>query len=221
MKCKICNTQTINFEDTALKKSFSRCPCCEFIFLDKKFHISLEDEKKQYNYHNNSFEDSGYVKMLENFLDYFWKETKPKTALDFGSGPGPVLYEIMRQRGVKTECYDKFYQTKKVYIDKRYDLITSTEVFEHLDNPKEVLKLLASHLSPNGVIAIMTLFHTNKQEDFLKWWYRRDPTHIGFFTPKSVEIMAEKYGLKVLKHDNKRIITLAFQKPYKSPNTHL
>lgn len=131
------------------------------------------------------------------------------------------MYEIMRQRGVKTECYDKFYQTKKVYIDKRYDLITSTEVFEHLDNPKEVLKLLASHLSPNGVIAIMTLFHTNKQEDFLKWWYRRDPTHIGFFTPKSVEIMAEKYGLKVLKHDNKRIITLAFQKPYKSPNTHL
>lgn len=209
MKCKICHTQTVSFEDTQQKKAYLHCLACELIFLDKNFYVNLEDEKKQYGHHNNSFEESGYVEMFERFLDYFWEELNPKTALDFGCGPGPVLCEIMKKRGAATECYDKFYQTKEVYKNKKYDLITSTEVFEHLANPKETLEHLANHLAPNGVIAIMTLFHTNKQDEFLKWWYRRDPTHITFFTPKSIEVMAKKCGLRVIKHDSKRVVVLA------------
>ncbi len=146
--------------------------------------------------------------MFEDFLDYFWNNIEPKSVLDFGSGSKPVLCKLIEQRGAKVDYYDKFYQTNKVYKNKKYDLITSTEVFEHLENPKNILSLLARHLTPNGTIALMTLFHTNNEDDFLKWWYRRDPTHITFFTPKSITILAKKCGLKVLKHDRKRVIIL-------------
>jgi len=208
MKCHICNTLVGSFEDIQLNKIFFHCPSCELIFLDKKFYVSKNDEKNQYDQHNNSLENEGYVNMFDDFLDFTLKGLHVKSVLDFGSGPTPVLAELLKRRGLHVEHFDKFYQPKKVYKNKKYDLITSTEVFEHLENPKEILNLLSNHLNPNGIISIMTLFHTNKQEDFLKWWYRRDPTHITFFTPKTIEIMAKKCGLKLLKHNTKRVIAL-------------
>ncbi len=208
MKCIICNTQTVSFEDIELKKRFYHCASCESIFLDKKFYVSLNDEKNQYNHHNNSLENDGYVKMFDDFLDFTLNNIYVKSALDFGSGPTPVLAELLKRRGLHVEYFDKFYQPKEIYKDKKYDLITSTEVFEHLENPKKILNLLSSHLNPNGVMSLMTLFHSNNQDSFLKWWYRRDPTHITFFTPKTIEIMAKECNLKVLKHDSKRVITL-------------
>jgi len=206
MKCKICSNEVGSFKDNELKKIFYYCQNCESIFLDSSFYVDNIDEKKQYDHHNNSLENKGYIKMFENFLDYFWSGSK--NVLDFGSGPTPVLATLMKKRTLHVDHFDKFYQIKKVYKNKRYDLITSTEVFEHLKNPKEILTLLKNHLAPNGTIAIMTLFHTNNQDDFLKWWYRRDPTHIVFFTPKTFEVLAKKCGLTVLKHDNKRVVIL-------------
>lgn len=208
MECKICNKTTTIINDIELKKNFFYCKHCELIFLDKNFYVSRENEKKQYNQHNNSLENEGYVKMFTEYLNFTLKNQNIKTVLDFGSGPTPVLAELLKRRNLHVDCYDKFYQPKKIYEDKTYDLITSTEVFEHLENPQEILHMLSEHLNVNGIISLMTLFHTNKQEDFLKWWYRRDPTHITFFTPKSIEFMANKCGLKVLKTDYRRIIIL-------------
>jgi len=208
MKCKICNTSIEAFEDTQLKKTFFYCLACELIFLDKKFYVNEDNEKNQYDNHNNSLENEGYVKMFNDFLDFTLEDLHVKSALDFGSGPTPVLAELLKRRGFDVEHFDKFYQPEKIYENKKYDLITSTEVFEHLENPKEILELLSNHLNPDGIISIMTLFHTNKQEDFLKWWYRRDPTHIIFFTPKTIETMAKECGLELLKHDGKRVIVL-------------
>lgn len=210
MKCKICNQKVNRFEDNQLQKEFYQCPHCELIFLDEKYLVSSKREKSQYDNHNNSLEDAGYVKMFEDFLDFFWEDIKENTkiSLDFGSGPGPVLNTLIQRRGVSCEIYDKFYQQDKIYEGKKYDLITSTEVFEHLDNPQEMLEFFKKHLHVKGHVALMTLFHTNKQEDFLKWWYRRDPTHITFFTPKTFEVLAVQCGFKVVKTDDKRIILL-------------
>jgi len=70
--------------------------------------------------------------------------------------------------------------------------------------------MLVEHINPNGYLALMTKFPPKDNQAFLNWWYRRDPTHISFFTPKSFEIMAEKVGLKVLKIVNENIVV--FQK---------
>ncbi len=208
MKCKICGSLVDKFEDKELKKFYYHCLECQLIFLDSGFQVSSESEKKQYDQHNNTLENEGYVKMFNDFLDFTLNGTSIKSVLDFGSGPSAVLVELLKRRALHVEHYDKFYQPKKVYENRQYDLITSTEVFEHLAEPKEVLKLLSKHLNKNGIISIMTLFHTNKKDAFLKWWYRRDPTHITFFTPKSIEVMAKDCGLKLLRDDGKRVIVL-------------
>jgi 2-polyprenyl-3-methyl-5-hydroxy-6-metoxy-1,4-benzoquinol methylase len=174
--------------------------------------IDNASEKKQYDQHNNSLESEGYVQMFEDFIElaivpYF---QNIQTSLDFGSGPGPVLCELLKRRGLEVDIYDLYYAPLKVYESKKYDLITSTEVFEHLSRPLEVLELLVEHLNDNAYLALMTKFPPADDKEFLAWWYRRDPTHISFFTPKSFEIMAEKVGLKVLRTINKNIVV--FQK---------
>ncbi|MCF6172329.1 MAG: class I SAM-dependent methyltransferase [Campylobacteraceae bacterium] len=212
MKCIICNNTTKTLKDEAQKKIYHCCPNCQAIMLDKSFLVDKNCENAQYDNHNNNFESLGYVKMFEDFLDYFWDDFEKydiQNGLDFGSGPGVVLAEILKNRNFQIDTYDKFYQPNKIYKNKNYNLITSTEVFEHLQNPIEILTLFKKHLKKDGIIAIMTLFHDNNQENFLKWWYRRDPTHILFYTPKTFEILASMCGLNILKHDNKRIITFS------------
>jgi len=208
MKCKICHTNTKILKNNSIKETYEICPHCEAISLQDKFIVTQQREKAQYENHNNSFESKGYVEMFEKFLDYFWQnlDKNATNALDFGSGPGPVLAQILENRSLHVDIYDKFYQPKKPYKNKKYDLITSTEVFEHLQDPLKILKLLKRHLEKGGQIAIMTLFHDNNEESFWKWWYRRDPTHILFYTPKTFEVMADMCGLKVIKCDDKRIV---------------
>ncbi|MDD2383344.1 MAG: class I SAM-dependent methyltransferase [Sulfurospirillaceae bacterium] len=210
MNCPICKHSATPFIHEALQKRFNYCTVCECIYLDKTFKLSEEKEKEKYDQHQNSLDNVGYVEMFENFLDFFWEELtcKPLVGLDFGSGPTPVLSELMQRRGATIDCYDKFYQPLPLYEHKQYDFITSTEVFEHLDNPYEALKLLTNLVKPDGIIALMTLFHDTNREHFLTWWYPRDLTHITFYTPKTLTILGTMCGLKVLKTDSKRILIL-------------
>ena len=209
MKCKICHFPTKLFEDQQLQKHYFYCSNCQCISLDARYYLSSEKEHSLYDNHHNSLENEGYVKMFEDFLDFFWDDlTGKKNVLDFGSGPTPVLSQLLAKRDVHVDYYDKFYQPIQCFENQTYDLITSTEVFEHLDEPMSVLKLLADHLNPNGIIALMTLFHNDDEAHFLKWWYRRDPTHITFYTPKTIEILAHNCGLEVIKTDGKRIAVL-------------
>jgi len=206
--CKICHSKTRVISDIKNSISYYRCDRCGFIYLDNSFIIDAVSEKKHYAKHNNSFECKGYVEMFEKFID---KAILPylstlKKALDFGCGHTPVLAELLKQKGLEVDIYDLYFFPKKVYESRFYDLITSTEVFEHLEDPKVILESLVKKLNSNGYIVLMTQFPPNSDEAFIKWWYRRDVTHISFFTPKSFEIMAEELGLKVLKIVDKNIV---------------
>ena len=185
---------------------YHRCQICGFVYLDDKHIIDCQKEKKHYEQHNNGFESLGYVKMFEDFIEEAIApfENNIQTALDFGCGRGPVLAELLRRRGMEVDQYDLYFYPEKVYETKKYDLIVSTEVFEHLQHPMEILELLSSHTLKDGYIMLMTKFPPSEDEVFLNWWYRRDVTHISFFTPQSFEIMAEKTGLKMIKtlHEN-------------------
>ena len=210
--CKICSCQTKILWDKKKDITYHRCVSCEFIFLDEGAIVDRVLEKKHYEKHNNSFECTGYVKMFEEFI---FKSISPllstlKTALDFGCGHTPVLAELLKKKGLEIDHYDFYFFPNEGYKKKRYDLITSTEVFEHLKEPKAVLKTLVNSLNDKGYIILMTQFPPSDDEEFLKWWYRRDITHISFFTPQSFEIMAEELGLKVLKILDKNIVV--FQK---------
>jgi len=207
-RCKICFAKTRAMRDEKKDYIYYRCLSCGFVYLDDKFIVDIDSEKSQYEMHQNSFESLGYVKMFEDFIDVAITpyEDSIESALEFGCGPGPVLAELLSRRGMEMDKYDIYFYPKKVYQGKQYDLITSTEVFEHLQKPMEILEILAKHTRDGGYIILMTKFPPSEDKEFLNWWYRRDVTHISFFTPKSFEVMAEKVGLEVLRIINDNIV---------------
>ncbi len=210
--CRICGQNTKKIVDIKKDITYYRCKSCGFIYLDNKNIIDSCSEKKHYEKHNNGFDSLGYVKMFEDFIDVAIEPyiKSIKTALDFGCGKGPVLAELLHRKGIEVDKYDIYFYPKEVYKGKKYDLITSTEVFEHIKEPIESLKLLSQYTNKNGYIILMTKFPPLNKDEFLNWWYRRDITHISFFTPKSFEIMAKKMDLKIVKTLNNNIVI--FQK---------
>lgn len=155
----------------------------------------------------------GYVGMFEAFLkagvDPFAGEAA--RALDFGCGPEPVLARLLERRGYAVDRTDLFFHPDEAYLNRRYDLITLTEVLEHLTDPLGTLRVLAQRLAPGGVLALMTLFHPDDPAKFADWWYRRDPTHVSFYTVETLGQVSGALGLKVLFSDAKKIIVLGVE----------
>lgn len=211
MKCRICGNDIKEIYDTKFDNHYMSCDNCDFIGIYPDDQITFEQERDEYDRHENCIENEGYVAYFKKFLDSaLIPYVSEGSGLDFGSGPEPVLTQVIHRDypGYEMDHYDLHYQPVKVFEGKSYDYILSTEVAEHLLDPLDVVGLLADHLKPGGILAMMTLFHHKDEEHFLQWWYRRDITHIGFFTPKTFEVMAELTGMEVIYTDGNRYITL-------------
>ena len=212
--CKICGSETEGFHHEKFGMIFHQCRGCSFIWKDSSVHVGPEEEFEIYETHNNSIHDEKYVRYLKDFVDaavipFIGGGGK---GLDFGSGPVPVLSTILeRDYGFSMDIFDKFYATEKVYSDKSYDLIISTEVVEHLDDPLKYFRLFKGLLEDDGVLAIMTLFHPEDRESFLDWFYIRDQSHISFYTPRTFEVISEKLGLDFIYTDNHRYSTFRYE----------
>ncbi|MTI80905.1 MAG: class I SAM-dependent methyltransferase [Firmicutes bacterium] len=195
--CWLCGSKSSPMPEVG-EKVYYHCPVCDLIFIDDKYILSPEEEMKRYTLHNNTPDNEGYVKFLSNFineaLEPFIKNCQ--TGLDFGCGPGPVLSDLITKLGgVKMDYYDPYFYSNIDFSNKRYDLITATEVLEHVRKPGEVLQFFKNHLSSGGTLAVMTLFHHNY--DFKIWWYKRDPTHICFYSPITFKWIAEHFSLHI------------------------
>jgi len=211
MQCPICNSiDLIPLDDG--KKTYRRCKNCNYIFLERFYILSPEEEKIRYSFHENDIENVGYVAMFERFFDKVLPTfDNVRTILDFGCGPGPVMAELLKRKGYELSLYDKYFYDDAHSLLKVHDCIISTEVVEHLVNPFDTLeRLVNDSLKPCGILALMTQFHPNDDERFLKWYYRLDETHIGFFSPATFAYIAQKLGLKILFIDGKD--TVVFQK---------
>ena len=209
--CPLCGTPSPSFTDLQLRCETHHCPNCELIFKNSTCFPTEAQELKKYGEHHNSIENQGYVAMFERFIDFTLAHCgRPvEKVLDFGSGPTPVLAELLRRRGFDVAVYDKHFAPQLPDGTARFDLITSTEVIEHIADPMEALSWMRSRLNPGGTLALMTQFHDNTESFYQKWWYRRDPTHLCFFTPKSFEIAAERLGMKCVVHDATKTVLLS------------
>ncbi|MFH5835045.1 class I SAM-dependent methyltransferase [Proteiniclasticum sp. C24MP] len=208
-RCKLCGSEAEVIHHPKIA-DYHYCSNCEFISKDDRHIVSKEEELKIYNKHNNSIEDPRYVEFFYKFLNdaVFPYTTGGNQGFDFGSGPSPVLAQILeRHHNYQMDIYDLFYSPEKVYIGKKYDLVTSTEVVEHLKDPIEHFELFANLLKPNGILAVMTLFHHNDSSHFLNWHYIRDWSHISFYTPKTMEYIASRVGLKIIHTNDIRYTT--------------
>lgn len=194
--CRLCKARTTLVHDSQLNIHYHLCNTCQYIFKDSSHALSSTEEKAVYDLHQNSFASKEYVKRFEDLIrDFILPFKTGGRALDFGSGPGPVLFELLRQSGFETLLYDPFFNPDRAYQNHTFDVITMTEVIEHLNEPVKVLKELVSLLNPGGILVVMTEFRPESLDKFLDWWYRRDYTHMGFFNETSLHLLLKRLNL--------------------------
>lgn len=205
--CRLCGRQrTKSFVTLRDEILYHRCLSCGYIGMDEAYILSPEDERRRYLLHENSPDNLGYVHWLKSFLTFALNKKVPDGAsiLDFGSGPQPVMAELMRDLGYTVSTEDSYFAPGRA--EGPFDLITAVEVFEHLLFPADVMKSLAERLLPGGKLCLCTEFLQEKTDFFDTWHYRSDPTHIGFFTVKALVEAGRKCGLEKSECDNRRYI---------------
>jgi len=209
LNCLICNKATISFTVKNTNITYYQCNFCEFICKSKEYYQDLNSQKKRYDLHQNHENDLGYIEYFQRFLRFFLPHIENiEFALDFGCGRTSLLAKLLKQKRISCDYYDPIYYPKNLKDGKTYDLIVSTEVFEHLHDPKEVFENLIHRLNMGGYLAIQTEFHSNNIESFNTWWYANDTTHIVFFTSKTFEVMCKLYGCSLILNNNKNIVLI-------------
>ena len=204
-KCSLCgnHTKTLKPQPPDRERGpYLHCHRCDLIFLPNDQILPPYEEKQRYMEHDNTHENEGYVQMFEDFISEtvlpFCQEGK---ALDFGCGPGPVLADLLKKRGFSVDIYDPFFFPNDRYRNETYDLVTTTEVFEHLRNPEQVLEELCCITKPGSILAVMTHLHQGPDE-FSEWWYHWDPTHITFYSSKTMMWITDNWPLDIIFSDN-------------------
>lgn len=193
--CPLCTSSDTQHYSQDKKRDYWQCRCCDLVFVAKAQQLDHESEKAVYEQHENNPEDAGYRKFLSRMSQPVIERVAPASqGLDFGCGPGPTLSLMFEEAGHSMAVYDPYFANNPDVLSKKYDFITSTEVFEHLSSPKKVLEQLFTILKPGGWLGLMTK-RVIDQEAFSRWHYKNDPTHITFFSDQTFNWIAERYGL--------------------------
>jgi len=206
--CPLCFGTSIHKYHKEKHQQHYLCDTCALVFVSKDCHLDNKKERDIYLLHENDLQNDGYVSMfrraLAKILPYI-DNNKNAKILDYGCGYEPVLQQILQMEGYKCDVYDTYFFANMP--NGPWDLIISTEVFEHFANPAQEIENIIKNLNPNGIIGIMTSL-LSAQIEFSKWYYMRDETHISFYSLKCFNWIAKRYGLKLLYCDNKNITVL-------------
>ncbi|MEV3843426.1 class I SAM-dependent methyltransferase [Aeromonas veronii] len=192
VSCPLCASHR-SYSLPVAGKHYHRCLACELVWLDEADHLDEAAEKAVYNGHDNRVDDPRYrTFLMRAFGEVLARVPLPASGLDFGCGPGPALVAMGREAGYDMVGYDKFYADFPELLTRQYDFITSTEVIEHIAEPRTVLAQLWDCLKPGGLLVLQTQ-RVLGDERFKNWRYRHDPTHIVFFAEASFQVLAASW----------------------------
>ena len=195
--CSLCQSDKTSHFHKEESRQFLICLNCEYVFVPKIYQLSEDEEKLRYDTHNNDPKDIRYRQFLSQLSEPLLKKISDNSfGLDFGSGPGPTLSLMLEDYGHKVALFDKFYANDKSVFNRKYDFISATEVIEHLSNPLTEISRLIKCLNDGGYLAVMTQILTSKI-NFSNWYYKNDPSHIGFFSKKTLSYLASNFDLEV------------------------
>ena len=189
---------------------YHRCPCCSYVWLDRARAPSAREEEARYRQHRNDPAERGYSTYLESFIE---RAVLPFAGLgarllDFGSGPVPALADLLAERGFRVSVYDPIFAPDRAALAGPFDLVAVHEVAEHLHRPYLEFHRLLRGLAPGGCLAVRTRFAPQEPGEFEGWWYREDPTHVGFFGSRSLAALADRLGMVVALDDGIELAVL-------------
>ena len=190
MICPVCLGSDTELSHLIEGKEYFKCNLCGVLFLSPKDRLDPYEEKDRYSQHKNDIYDPQYRKFLSALYRPLTQKLKPDMkGLDYGCGPGPALAEMFREDNYTIDIYDPYFFPDKSLLNKKYDFIACTEAAEHFYEPNKEFMRLDSLLEKGGWLGVMTNFY-NDSIDFEDWYYRKDPTHVVFYTEQTLEAIA-------------------------------
>jgi len=165
-----------------------------------------EEEKRRYEEHNNDVNDPKYQAFVSPITSGIFQEmTAEHSGLDFGSGTGPVVSKVLKDRGYNIREYDPFFASDPHSLKIRYDYIVCCEVIEHFHHPAVEFKQLHNLLNPGGPLYCMThLYHPGI--DFNKWYYKNDPTHVFIYQKETLQWIKKTFRFTSLEIHNRMVV---------------
>jgi len=227
VRCPICESDyTLHVQDvvgnrTGLYFYQSFCMDCQSFFHKSGFKEIDEQKKLDFEYLYND-RDNHRAIQSQLLLELITRLPGTKSALEIGHGVGFFLKACQDYNvdavgfEVNKWCHD--YAKKELGLDSRlgffddnhrgkYDLIAAIQVFEHLEKPRDLFKIMKSHLNKDGAIYLSVPFVERNQWRFL--WdadktenkHRADilannDVHITHFSVKGMKQMGLSMGAR-------------------------
>ncbi|MBI5640317.1 MAG: class I SAM-dependent methyltransferase [Nitrospirae bacterium] len=207
MRCRLCQSKDGLLAGCSVDdRAYFACKNCYLISADKKHFLGRDKEKERYLTHQNGIQYEGYVKFLHRAIDPALEFLKKEMlGLDYGCGHVPTLSKLLAMKGFKCEDYDPFFVGHK--LDKTFDFIFTTEVFEHFFYPDSEIKKIKALLKEKGLLVVMTERWRNLDQ-FSQWSYTRDLSHVSFFHSKTFGYICNNFGFSRIFDDDNRVIIL-------------
>lgn len=177
----------------------------------------LNKHYAKYSYSEDSFLSPITIKSYHQLLDEFEKYRVHNKILDVGCGRGFFLVEA-RKRG--WEVYGTEYAEEAIklcrskgiemrsgqlqedsFSPEEFDVITSFEVIEHINNPQEEVKLIHRFLKKGGLFYCTTPNFNAYLRYQLKAEYNviGYPEHLSYYTRRTLKKLFKANGFKALK----------------------
>jgi hypothetical protein len=164
-----------------------------------------DEEMERYQSHDNDVNDPRYQEFVSPLVEKITAlYDKNSLGLDFGSGTGPVITKMLRDRGYSINTYDPFFAHHPKVLKQSYDYIVSCEVMEHFHAPFEEFSRLKNMLNARGSLILKTDLYTD-DINFHRWYYKSDETHVIFYHPHTLQWMKEAFGFQTLQVDGRHI----------------
>lgn len=207
MQCPLCNTRLKTIFFSEKEQIYYKCSGCDAVVKNSKSYISSQEEKERYRLHNNDVFDPEYREFVSPITNAIRKDFLPENTigLDFGAGEGPVTTQVLKENNYQIHLYDPFFHPDKSVLQHTYNFIICCETMEHFHQPMKEFTLLKNLLKTNGKLYCMT--HILAENIlFSSWYYKNDPTHVFFYTEKTLRWIAKNIGFKNVTIDKRLIV---------------
>lgn len=195
--CRICEGGVAYPRVDVSDRTYFQCRRCEGTFVASEDLPTSDVERSQYELHENDASDPNYRRFVGRLVSPLIERLAAGAeGLDYGCGEGPAGAAMLIEAGFNVTLYDPFFVPDEAALERDYDFVFCCETAEHFHDPGREFDKMEQLLRRGGILAIMTGLEY-PQVDFATWHYRRDPTHVTFYRPLTMERIAQDRGWEV------------------------
>ena len=214
--CLVCGNTNLNPIALFEKDYLVKCGNCGFVFC-LRIPTMGELNETYSKYGRNDYLSPITIMRYNELLDKMEPLRKNNRLIDVGCGIGYFL-DVAKQRGWEvygTEytdnaieiCTKKGIKMQQGALDSKnyepgyFDVVTSFEVMEHINNPNIEVEHFNKILRPGGLLYITTPNFNGFSRHIAKadWNIVNYPEHLSYYTPKTIKWLMNLHGFKTKK----------------------